>query len=208
MADKNPALIPSATLAKIDRHFRAGLVKKRAEDVQDPQAFRLSIARRRYREGFTDLEGFTAELKALEAPADQIPLEIIAGDLEAGYDYAMDLINVYRDAFRAGNIDIPTYAERIRSVVIRRDRAETYVARELARIRPDKEPTLEPAPQATYETDAGKVEVDTIRRRRRKKIITREDELVKLQALGMPLDLAMSYADNDDARLAGKAEEE
>jgi len=59
-----------------------------------------------------------------------------------------------------------------------------------------------------YETDAGKVSIDTIRRQRRKLLLTRADEVQQLLTLDMPKELAQAYANNDDARLAEKAEVE
>jgi hypothetical protein len=195
------ALIPRGTGQKIDQYFKAGLQRTKAQEVQDPQAFRLSIARRRYREGFTDQSGFIAELEALHVPEDQKVLEIIAGDLEAGYDYTMDLLNTWRTAFRSGQIDVARFAELVSQVVVVPERAQTYVARELARFKPEDLPSLAPVPQAYYETDAGKVAVDTVRRQRRKRVISQADELTALRELGVPEELAKSYVANDDIRL-------
>jgi hypothetical protein len=200
--------IPASTRTAIDRHFRAGLRQKSDEAAQDPEAFRLSIARRRYREGFTDRAGFENELEALRVPENQLQLEVIAGDLEAAYDYSMDLLTVYRTAFRSGQISIERFAELVRDIVLVPDRVRAYVARELARFKPEDGPTVSPVPTAEYETDAGKVKVDTIRRLRRKNRIDRNQELADLQLLGMPADVANAIADNDDARLAEKGEEE
>lgn len=206
--DKPKDLVPETTREKIDQHFKAGLQTRESKELQDTQGFRLSIARRRYKEGFTNRAGFRAELQALRAPANEIPLEIVAADLEYSYDYTMDLITTWRTAFRSGHIDVPTFAELLRSVVVVRERAETLIARELARLKPEEGPTLAPVPKAYYETDAGKVDVDTIRRYRRKLLISRDQEIVALQEIGVPLELATAWATNDDARLAEKGEEE
>jgi len=206
MVSQNQAAVPPEIGRKIDEHFRRGLQITTAQKVQDPQAFRLGIARRRYREGFTDQVSFIFELQALQVPEDQIGLEIIAGDLEAAYDYSMDLIATWRDAFRKGHIDIATFTELIGSIVVDPRRVSTYAARELARLKPDQIPSLAPVPKAYYETDAGKIEVDTIRRLRRKGQLTRAQEITELIILGMPKDLATSMVDNDTARLAEKGE--
>jgi len=206
MVTENHVSIPPEVGRKIDDYFNRGLERARAKEVQDPQAFRLGVARRRYREGFTDRDIFISELHLLEVPEDQIELEVIAGDLEAAYDYTRDLIATWRDAFRKGNIDIATYSELISAVVVVPERARTYVARELARLKPEVGPTLEPTPKAYYETDAGKIEVDTIRRLRRKNQLTRAQEITELMELGMPEEMAVALADNDSARLAEKGE--
>lgn len=50
-------------------------------------------------------------------------------------------------------------------------------------------------------TDAQKVQVDTIRRLRRQRIITKDQEVDQLLQVGVVAELAKSYADNDDLRL-------
>ena len=201
MTTQSKALIPAATIQKIDQYWRAGLKTQTDQSVQDPTAFRLSIARQRYKEGFTTPEQFIAELRSLQCPEDQIPLEVIAGNFQAAYDYAMDLIATYRDAYRQGNIDIATFAEQIAKIVVVRARAETYIARELARQKPSETLSLAPVAKAYYLTDAGKIEIDTIRRLRRKDQLDRPTEIRELQSIGMPEALATAYADNDSARL-------
>lgn len=54
---------------------------------------------------------------------------------------------------------------------------------------------------ALYQTELGKVNVDTFRRARRDRLISRDEEIRLLTDLDMPADLAISYADNDDIRL-------
>jgi len=56
------------------------------------------------------------------------------------------------------------------------------------------------------EPDPVKVRIDTIRRQRRKNLITRHQEIDQLLRLGIPVANATTIADNDDIRLT-KAEE-
>ncbi len=58
-----------------------------------------------------------------------------------------------------------------------------------------------PAPPL-YETETGKVTVDTIRRERRQRLTDRATEIKRLMALEMPDYLATAMADNDDTRLS------
>ena len=51
-----------------------------------------------------------------------------------------------------------------------------------------------------------RIQIDTIRRRRRKLLITREQELQELTALGVPADYIKALVENDDTRLAAKRE--
>ncbi len=55
-----------------------------------------------------------------------------------------------------------------------------------------------------YETPAGKVQVDTIRTLRVAVQIARGDEISRLLALAMPVDIATAIADNDDTTIALK----
>ncbi len=64
-----------------------------------------------------------------------------------------------------------------------------------------------PAVIPIYETDAGKVELDTIRRSRRQGLITHDQEVTQLLTLQMSDWLAKAYADNDDLRLTKAAQE-
>lgn len=52
-----------------------------------------------------------------------------------------------------------------------------------------------------YQTDDGKVKVETIRLRRRQRLISRAEEITSLVELEMSTELAVAYADNDDLRL-------
>jgi hypothetical protein len=63
------------------------------------------------------------------------------------------------------------------------------------------------APTVTlaYETDAGKIAVDTIRRSTRANQMSAADEMAALIALAMPTDLAQAIVDNDKLRLQKQA---
>ncbi len=52
-----------------------------------------------------------------------------------------------------------------------------------------------------YETEEGKIKVDTIRRLRRNRQITAEDEFAALTSLEMPASMAQAIVDNDELRL-------
>jgi hypothetical protein len=62
-----------------------------------------------------------------------------------------------------------------------------------------------PTVALAYETEAGKVEVDTIRRSTRSRQMSAIDELAALSALAMPADLAQAIVDNDALRLVKQA---
>ncbi|MBA7586215.1 hypothetical protein ES708_28211 [subsurface metagenome] len=79
--------------------------------------------------------------------------------------------------------------------------------REVARLKPEELATVIAPPKPYYETDAGKLLVDTIRRERRKLLISRDQEIASLLETGMPVAQATAIADNDDVRLAEKGGE-
>jgi hypothetical protein len=159
----------------------------------------------RFKEGMTTEEQFHAELALLGYTDQEWPRFLAGAKLYFAYDYTSDLISAYRDAVRKGNISLDQYRQALLGIGIVPDKVEAYVLKERARLKPTEKLTpLSPA-TPTYETDAGKVQLDTLRRQRRKLTITRDQEVAGLQALGMPVDYAKALADNDDIRLAEKA---
>lgn len=160
-----------------------------------------STAINRFKEGFTTEEQFAAELALLGYSEQQIPIFTIGAKLMYAYDYTVDLISAYRDAVRKGNLSLDQYRDALLGLGMVVERVEGYVARERARIKPTEKITPIAPPTPTYQTDAGKVQMDTIRRQRRKALITREQEITQLLALGLDTDYANTIAANDDARL-------
>jgi len=57
----------------------------------------------------------------------------------------------------------------------------------------------------TTEMEQQRLQIDTIRRRRRKRLISREQEIAELLAIGVPRNYAEDIADNDDTRLSPPA---
>jgi hypothetical protein len=168
------------------------------------QGMMSGTAVKRFKEGMSTEDQFHGELTLLGYSDQQWPTLLAGARLEYAYDYTSDLISAYRDAVRKGNISLDDYRQALLGIGIVPDKVEAYVLRERARLKPDEKLTpLSPA-VPVYETDAGKVQVDTLRRQRRKSTIARDQEIAGLQALGMPVDYARAIADNDDIRLAEK----
>ncbi len=65
-----------------------------------------------------------------------------------------------------------------------------------------------PEVKLEYQTDDGKVNVETIRLSRRQRRIMRDEEIMALMELEMSDELAIAYADNDDLRLVKAPAEE
>jgi hypothetical protein len=112
------------------------------------------------------------------------------------------MVAAYRDAAAKGQISLDDFRGALRGLGLVPERIEAYVLRLRARL--DPAGPLKPVgpPKPAYQTDAGQVEVDTLKRKRQKGIISRDQEIAGLQGLGVPIDHATAVADNDDARLA------
>jgi len=165
-------------------------------------------AMRRFREGYTTEDQFRNELAILGYSEEQVEKYVAGAMLDYATDYTGDLIAAYRDAVRKGNIDIAGYRFQLLSLGLVPERVEGYVLREIARLKPSDPLTPLGPPKPIYETDAGRLNLDTIRRARRKLVLDRDQEIAGLLELGMDVDLAHAYAANDDIRLAEKGGEE
>ena len=208
MVKKGKELVPVGTRDKIDRYFALGLARLGSAAVSEVRSGRIGVARTRFREGFTTEDQFTQELKMLRVSDEELELELAAARLDYATDYLRDLIAAYRDAVRKGNLGIEGYRDQLTRLGLVPERVAGYMLREIARLKPEELPTVIAPPKPYYETDAGKIVVDTIRRRRRKLLITRDQEIAALLETGMPIAQATATANNDDVRLAEKGGEE
>lgn len=172
------------------------------------QGMMSGAAIKRFKEGFTTEGQFHDEMMMLGYSEAQWPIFLAAAQLDYAYDYLNDLVAAYRDAVRKGHISMDEYRTSLSNLGIVPERVEAYVLRERARLKPAEPLTPIGPAKPEYETDAGRVKVDTMRRQRRKDLITRGQEIAGLQTLGMTPDHATAIADNDDVRLAEKAGEE
>jgi len=208
MTTKGKELVPASIRTKIDTYFARGLAVISAGKVESVRTGRIGVARTRFREGFTTEEQFIEELQLLRVSDEELELELAAAKLDYATDYLRDLIAAYRDAVRKGNLSIDGYRDRLTELGMVPERVAGYMLREVARLKPEELATVIAPPKPYYETDAGKIVVDTIRRQRRKLLITRDQEIASLLETGMPVDQALAAANNDDVRLAEKAGEE
>ena len=208
MVKKGTELIPTNIRTKIDTYFAQGLQRLRADKTEELRGMFGSVARARFKEGLTTEDQYTEELRILNYPEEDIPRYLAGGRLEYALDLFRDLLAAWRDAVRKGNISIEQFGQRLSELGLVPERVATYMLREVARLKPGETPGVIAPPKPYYETDAGKIWVDTIRRRRRKLLISRDQEIASLLEIGMPIDQATAAADNDDVRLAEKAAEE
>jgi hypothetical protein len=161
----------------------------------------------RFKEGFTDEVQFQAEMELLGYSVEQFQKYLAAAKIDYATDYLRDLLTSYRDGLRKGHIDMDEYRNHLLKLGVVPERVEAYVLKERARLKPEEELTPLAPPKPAYETEAGKLQVDTIRRQRRKNLVSRDQEIAGLLELGMDTGLATATANNDDVRLAEKGEE-
>ncbi len=170
--------------------------------VEEPKAVGMSIAVTRFKEGMTAEEQFRQELLLLGCPPVDLNRNVAAAQLSYTYDYTLDLVTAYRDAIRANNLSLDEYREALLSIPLVPERVEGYCLIERARIKPKQKLTSTSPATAYYATDIGKIQVDTIRRRRRKGTATRDEEIAGLIGTGYEPNEATVIADNDNERLA------
>lgn len=167
----------------------------------DVKAYGITNALTRYKLGMTTEDQCKSELALLHAPESQVPVYLAATRLAYATDYTQDLMTAYQAAVRDGNISADDYRSYLLDLGLVPERVEGLVLIEIARQKPAAKPTTVAPPKAAYLTDAGKIEMDTIRRQRRKNLITVSQEVSFLQGIGMPVNYATAIADNDTVRI-------
>ncbi len=175
-----------------------GLAEEYREDVADMMVVRgaRTDIQTRYTKGWLDSAGVQSEIAALnlsQTMADRMYQWIVTnakGDRTSGEkDLTMAQIVA---GVKKGIIDQETGIEDL--MVMGYDEEE---ARYIMAI------NIEVIP--TEVTDALSVQVDSIRRQRRQRLISRDEEISELIALGLDTELATAYAGNDDLRLVKEA---
>ncbi len=180
------------------------LAMYRNKSLETTKGLMSSVAITRYKEGLTNEEGFSSELQALRFTDKEIPLLLTGAKLSYATDYTLDLISAYTAAVNKGAISPDEYRDNLIALGLVRERVTGYVLKAQVYLYQAKKPTTVKPPVPEYETEPGKLEVDTLRRRRRKGIITSKEEIAALRELEMDADYAKAIADNDDARLTEK----
>jgi hypothetical protein len=158
-----------------------------------------SSALNRYKEGLDDVGTLQKNLTVLGVDPSVMPIYVYAANLNYITDYQTDVIAYYKDAYHRREIEEPELRSGLASAGLLSERIDINIERE--RIKRLKAPAPTP-------TEVSTVKIDTIRRKRRKFLITREEEVAELIKVGVSTDDAIAYADNDEVRLAEKAEGE
>ncbi len=191
-----------ATVIPVQDRVDALVIKELVNaPVEEPKAAGISIAVTRYSTGETTGAQFRDELALLGSPAIDVDRNVAAANLVYAHDYIMDLKTAYTDAIRAGNLTLDEFRQALLGIGLVPERVEGLVLIERARLKPKQALKPTSPPSAFYATDVGKIQVDTIRRRRRKGTITRDEEIAALIGTGYEPAESTVIADNDDERL-------
>jgi hypothetical protein len=146
----------------------------------------------RYQEGF-DAEGALRQnLSVLGVADSMLDRYVFAANLKQYYDYQSDLRSYYIDAYHRRDIEEPELRTSLATIGIDTKRIQLIVAaqriKRLAAAKPAADPSIS-------------VQLDTIRARRKKQLITRDQEIAQLVAIGEELPYATALADSDDVAL-------
>jgi hypothetical protein len=146
----------------------------------------------RYQEGFDDEISLRQNLSVLGVANSMLDRYVFAGNLKQYYDYQTDLRAYYIDSYHRRDIEEPELRTSLATIGIDTKRIQLIVAAQrIKRLAAPK-----PAADASIS-----VQLDTIRSRRKKQLITREQEISQLVAIGEELPYATALADSDDVAL-------
>ncbi|MFQ5826172.1 MAG: hypothetical protein ACE5IA_02335 [Dehalococcoidia bacterium] len=105
-------------------------------EAQRPRGIAAGLAVRRHREGLTTMEEMVEELTVPGYTPDEVRRYQLQAELEYETDYTMDLIAVYREAFRRDQIDDGEFDELLARLGMIPDRREALIQREVLRKTP------------------------------------------------------------------------
>ena len=143
----------------------------------------------RYQEGFDDEPTLRKNLSALGVADSVLDRYVFAAQLQYLYDYQFDLKAFYVDAYHRRDIEEPELRSDLAAAGLQTDRIDLVVqAQKIKRL----------AAAAVAADPALTIELETIRARRKKSLITRTQEIEQLITLGYELPYATAIADNDD----------
>ena len=156
----------------------------------------VGVAMTRYKEGLDNDSTLENNLMALGVEKALMPKYLFAAQLSYLTDYQNDLIAYYKDAYHRRDIEEPEFRSNLIRSGLLPERIDLAIDRErIKRLA---------APKAAVPEEIS-IQFDTIRDRRSKLLITRDQEIEALIALGKELPYAIAIADNDDVKVAEKA---
>jgi len=147
----------------------------------------------RYQEGFDTEESLRQNLSILGVADSMLDRYTFAANLKQYYDYQSDLRAYYIDLYHRRDIEEPELRTSLATIGIDTQRIQLIVAAQRIKRLAAAKPVADPAIA---------VQFDTIRDKRKKQLITREQEISQLVAIGEELTYATALADNDDVALS------
>lgn len=151
-----------------------------------------TTAMSRYQEGFDDEVSLRQNLSILGVADSMLDRYAFAANLKQYYDYQTDLRAYYIDSYHRRDIEEPELRTSLATIGIDAKRIQLIVAAQRIKRLAAPKPAVDPAIA---------ISLTTIRERRKKQLITRDQEISQLVALGEELDYATALADNDDVAL-------
>lgn len=163
----------------------------------------LSTVIGRYKAGYIGADQFAAELGLVGSPQAEIDIFLVHAKLEQATQYMNDLVTAYTDGVRSGQLSFNEFRQNLLDLGMEPNMVAAKLLIEKLRLKPSAAKTVTAVATPAYTTEQGKVEVDTIRRRRRAKtpLIDHTQEVAALVQLGMAADYAEAIAENDDIRV-------
>ena len=153
----------------------------------------VSTAMSRYREGMDDESALRANLIGLGVSDSNLDRYVFAAQLMERYDYQSDLKAYYIDSYHRRESEESDLRRNLTTIGIRSDRLDLIVwAQQIKRVSAAK----------AAEDPSIAIQFDTIRDRRKKELITRDEEIAQLVSLGKEISYAIAIADNDDVAIA------
>lgn len=180
----------------------AKLLSEFVEDfnTEEPKAMFRGSALRRYREGYTDLEGLVQELRSLGYSGPEIERIQVGAQLDYETDFTGDMLAALRDGYRKDQLSEAEFREGLQSIGIVPDRIEGWVIRENFRKLPKvKAPVLKPPP-ALYKRAAGRLRIRELIELFRAERLTELELLDELLEIELPRDLAEATVDFEATR--------
>lgn len=152
-----------------------------------------STAMTRFQEGFDDEPALRQNLLTLGIAPQMLDRYVFAAQLKYLYDYQVDLKTFYIDEYHRRVIEEPELRSSLTQAGLAMDRLDLVVdAQKIKRLA---------APKAAVPPELA-IELSTIRDRRAKNLITRNEEVQQLVTIGEEMPYALAIAANDDVKLA------
>lgn len=163
--------------------------------VGDTTTMLKNESRYDYLDGFIDIDTYGADLSALGEPANVVEANEAAAEARRNRTMAKAKIQYMLTAISKQRLTLAEFQTELQNMAIDPPMIDLYLQQAALKVKADA------VVYAYYQTDAGKTELDTIRRRRVRGDIDATTELNLLVGLELSQGLAKAYVDNDTSRI-------